>query len=243
MNVLLGLKEVEALSFQSFIRIINRSVTVRSDLSVGMIDSIQDAEVDLFIIDIDHIGRTDAVEILKRIRYFKQHRYQWLIVIADDDRMELEMYREFKCREYIVRSNDMNLERRAMALLENKITYKGRLSDRFFIYRKNGKEHRIRKTDIIYVDVYYKNCRVYTKHGEYDIGRLGLNQVALKLGKDFLRCHRSYIVNKAHIDKQIRDEELTFIQMSEADRDIPVGRIYKKEIQGVLDMLIIEKKG
>ena len=68
-----------------------------------------------------------------------------------------------------------------------------------------GESLKISAADILYVEVFDKECVFHMKRGNVKT-RLPLDAVAEQLGGiPFLRCHRSFIVNMNHVDDMRED--------------------------------------
>jgi DNA-binding LytR/AlgR family response regulator len=90
------------------------------------------------------------------------------------------------------------------------------LSDRIFV-RYKEKMIKIILADILYVEADRNYCSVFTKDKDYLLA-VSLRAIEQKLPTDlFLRVHRSYLVNKAHVD------EVTETQVLIDQRSIPLG--------------------
>jgi DNA-binding LytR/AlgR family response regulator len=74
------------------------------------------------------------------------------------------------------------------------------LSDRIFV-RYREKMIKIIVSEILYIEADRNYCRIFTKNKEYLLS-ITLKTIEEKLpGRIFLRTHRSYIINLAHIDE------------------------------------------
>lgn len=74
------------------------------------------------------------------------------------------------------------------------------LSDRIFV-RHREKMIKIIVAEILYIEADRNYCRIFTKNKEYLLS-ITLKTIEEKLpGRIFLRTHRSYIINLAHIDE------------------------------------------
>jgi DNA-binding LytR/AlgR family response regulator len=74
------------------------------------------------------------------------------------------------------------------------------LSDRIFVRHKE-KMIKIIVAEILYIEADRNYCRIFTRNKEYLLS-ITLKTIEEKLpGRIFLRTHRSYIINLAHIDE------------------------------------------
>ncbi|MBC7826155.1 MAG: LytTR family transcriptional regulator DNA-binding domain-containing protein [Chitinophagaceae bacterium] len=74
------------------------------------------------------------------------------------------------------------------------------LSDRIFV-RHREKMIKIIVAEILYIEADRNYCRIFTKNKEYLLS-ITLKTIEEKLsGRIFLRTHRSYLINLAHVDE------------------------------------------
>jgi two-component system, LytTR family, response regulator len=83
--------------------------------------------------------------------------------------------------------------------------------------------HKIKLTDVLFVEADDDYVKVICKEREYRT-HCTLKEIASRLSKNFMKTHRSYFVNKMHIDKTSG----TFLQIK--NYTIPVSRAYKQTI-------------
>ncbi|MCL2462969.1 MAG: LytTR family DNA-binding domain-containing protein [Defluviitaleaceae bacterium] len=86
---------------------------------------------------------------------------------------------------------------------------------------------RIPLVNIYYVEVFDKDVIFHTTIGDMKTN-MPLEEIDLKLGAAFLRCHRSYLVNMNHIEK-IREQDM---MMRNGDA-APMRQHGKQKIRGI----------
>lgn len=97
------------------------------------------------------------------------------------------------------------------------------LSDRIFV-RHGGKMIKIMVSEILYIEADRNYSRIFTKNKEYLLC-ITLRTIEEKLpGRTFLRTHRSYIINLAHID-EVADGHVIIAQKS-----IPLSAMLKEQL-------------
>jgi DNA-binding LytR/AlgR family response regulator len=103
--------------------------------------------------------------------------------------------------------------------------------ERHEIYVKtDGRYIRLSYDDILYVENIGDYVKIFTKKQSY-IVHTTMKYLEEKLGNDFLRVHRSYIV---HLDKIVDIEENTLVIENKV---IPISRANKPELINRLNML------
>lgn len=92
----------------------------------------------------------------------------------------------------------------------------------------NKKHHKINFEDILYIDSLKDYIRIHTKAQTY-VTKEKISEFETQLPTNFLRTHRSYIINTQHITAYTQhDIELNKIE-------IPIGISYKKTVIKILE--------
>ena len=86
-------------------------------------------------------------------------------------------------------------------------------------------------SDIAYVESNDTEVRVVTQAGESYRNKTGIGQWENLLGDDFLRIHRSYLVNKAAVS----GIEADILQIGETE--LPISRKYKEDVQSAFSQM------
>lgn len=142
-----------------------------------------------FFLDIQ-MGQMNGIDVAKRLRAFG---YNGIIVF-------LTAFREYVFRGYEVRALNYLLKpikENTLFLILDEITKE--LSNNTYIYRNKHEIVNIPYTDILtfssrlhYVDILTVTGKCYEQMST-------LNKIIVHLPSEFIRTHRSYIVNMAHI--------------------------------------------
>ncbi|ODN30829.1 LytR/AlgR family response regulator transcription factor [Fervidobacterium thailandense] len=86
-------------------------------------------------------------------------------------------------------------------------------------------------SDILYIEAFEHGARIATKSAEY-ISKTPLKELEEQLSSEglgqFVRVHRSYLVNMDHVRKISRNYFGTVALVLSNDKTIPVGRSYRK---------------
>lgn len=101
-----------------------------------------------------------------------------------------------------------------------------------FIYLKaENKVFKILFKNILYVESFKDYIVLHTQQGEALTSYQSLSHLEKSLPEeDFLRIHRSYLINLEHI----HSFSSSFIHI--ADKELPIGRTYKEQVQKILDI-------
>ncbi|MCG8400997.1 MAG: LytTR family DNA-binding domain-containing protein [Firmicutes bacterium] len=105
---------------------------------------------------------------------------------------------DLEVTDYLVKPFDDKRLGRCIARVFNKMEKHNSNNEAYTITNKNGAVI-LDITDIIFIEKHKKNCIFYTTGGVYESGET-LDGIEKKLSQqDFLRSHRSYLVNRNYI--------------------------------------------
>lgn len=90
--------------------------------------------------------------------------------------------------------------------------------------KSDKRVHRISPSDILYVES-LGNYVTYHLKSRKLISYESLNDVSDKLGSDFLRIHKSYVINKSYVNSYNYED----VEIGSAK--IPFGRAYRSQVQ------------
>jgi DNA-binding LytR/AlgR family response regulator len=199
---------------------------------IGVFENATDAllflakeQIDLIWLDVEMPGLT-GFDLLKSLSSMPQ-------VIMTTSRVEyaFEAY-QYQVTDYI--QKPITQPRFKMAVekvLELNIRKTTVSPERHEIYVKtDGRYIRLSYDDILYVENIGDYVKIFTKKQSY-IVHTTMKYLEEKLGNDFLRVHRSYIV---HLDKIVDIEENTLVIENKV---IPISRANKPELINRLNML------
>ena len=88
-------------------------------------------------------------------------------------------------------------------------------------------QRRIAYRDILYLEAQDKLLNINTEHFSLSV-RGSLNALAGTLPEDFVRCHRSYIVNRSYIERL--DLPGMELHLTTQER-LPISRSYKEALR------------
>ncbi|MFK7950387.1 MAG: LytR/AlgR family response regulator transcription factor [Saprospiraceae bacterium] len=98
-------------------------------------------------------------------------------------------------------------------------------SDNIFI-RARGRLEKVCKQDILFIESDKKYCTINTLNKKYVL-RTALKHLFEQLNhNDFVRVHRSYLINKNHISTIDTQNQNIIIENTE----IPIGRFYQQNL-------------
>ncbi len=187
---------------------------------------------DIILMDINLKGKLDGIETAKSIKHFFDIPFIYLT--ANSDEASFQKAKETHPYAFISKPfNKLNLER-TIALVVGKITEENMkeknsagvveaLEDRIFI-RSQSKLIKVMLDEILYIEAERNYCNIITADRNFTITS-PLNAFFEKMvSKDFLRVHRSYVVNIKKLDA-VADAHLEINK-----KIIPFSRMYKEDL-------------
>ncbi|MCF8346190.1 MAG: LytTR family transcriptional regulator [Bacteroidales bacterium] len=105
-------------------------------------------------------------------------------------------------------------------------------TEEHFTVRSDRKNRIIRFRDVTYLESMSDYVRIFLIPGEMIVTRETISGLYEKLPPHFIRIHRSYIINTAHVDSF--SKEVVII----GGKELPVSRTYRKEVLAGLSSLM-----
>ncbi len=203
------------------------------------LNSIESTLPDLVLMDIALKGALDGVETARFI--VERHQIPVIFLTANVD--DATFARAKTTRPYaflskpfepadLQRAIELALARLAEEQTDQKLLHLNEkteeayiLADRIFVYHK-GKMIKILLQDIFYMEADRSYCKIHTAQAEYLLS-IPLGNLEEKLhSKNFLRVHRSHIVNLLRIDT-IGDD---WSYLGIGTHTLPVSRSFRDEL-------------
>ncbi|MDW3645428.1 MAG: response regulator [Bacteroidia bacterium] len=204
------------------------------------IEQVQDHNIDIMLVDINLKGELDGIQTVKEIQQ-REENIGIIFLTANSDRLTYDRAKTTRPHAFISKPfKRLDLERAIeLAILrmsnqEEQIPEKTEVSfsdaddsylleDRIFV-RQKDQMIRIFIKDILYAEADRSYCKVFTQENEY-LMSFPLKTFESKLNsKDFIRTHRSFIINITEIDG-LHEDIVTV-----GSHKIPVGPSYKKDL-------------
>lgn len=187
---------------------------------------------DIILMDIQLKRGMTGIDAAKKIQ--EKTAIPLIYLTANSDEASFQKAKETKPYAFISKPfNKLNLERTielvAEKIKEEKIETEDSdsliesLDDRIFI-RNNGKLIKLMLDEILYIEADRNYCNIFTNSQNYLIVS-PLNAFCQKIeSRDFLRVHRSYVVNLKKLDA-VADSHLEIMR-----KVIPISKMYKEDL-------------
>lgn len=185
----------------------------------SLLQSCTDEDYDIIFLDIK-MNAPDGMETARRLRRQGFGGCLIFVTVLEDyvfDAFEVAAY------DYLVKPIDDNKFLRTMKRLQR------RLTSSCLAIQKDGENRFIDLSEIVYCEVLNRKIYIRTTDGEtidyYDTIE-NLERKLERSGSSFFRCHRSFLINLAHLKGIGKDLAHMY-----GSSDIPVSRLRKKELE------------
>ena len=197
---------------------------------------VEENKPDIVLLDINLKGNIDGIETARQMQLMKDIPIIYLTANADEatfnraktTRPAASISKPFKQLD-LQRAIELTISRMAEIetgqQIENNVNNEHPfiLSDRIFVRHKE-KMIKIMVADILYMEADRNYSRIFTNNKEYLLA-ITLKSIEEKLPLDlFVRIHRSYIINLAHID-EVADGHVVIAQKA-----IPLSAGLKEQL-------------
>ena len=153
---------------------------------------------DMIVLDIQ-MGKINGIELAKKIREIDKN-----VIIAFISGMANYVFEGYEVQaiRYILKPFK---EKKVYELLDYASTRKGK-EDKYFILSVSGEKKKINYDDIIYIESMGHYIVFHLENIEYDY-KYNISDLCLELSEsEFIRTHRSYVVNLKYIEKITKND-------------------------------------
>lgn len=192
-----------------------------TDDSKKMMEHLQQEKVDVLFLDID-MPYFSGMDIAA---YLNENRLNTILVFVTSQ--EALVYQTFAYRPFgFIRKTHIDDELQELVLRVSK-----ELNDRKqdLVVSRGQELIRILIQDMLYIESEGNYLNLYTKNDTIKIRETMTNMEKELCCKGFIRCHKGYLINGAHIEK-LRSGEID-LQCGGTTASVPVGRSYEKEVR------------
>ena len=189
---------------------------------------IENDKPDIAMLDIQIIGEKDGIDLALKIK--KDYNIPFIFLTANADKLTIDRVKKLNPPAYLVKPfNEKELYTSIEIALythgqdENRKKNNFVIKDALFVKQENI-FHKVKFNDILFIKSDHIYIEINTICNHKYLVRDSLNEYIKKLTKDFIRVHRSYIVNLVYL--QAINNKFIIIN----DNQIPIGKNYRDEI-------------
>jgi two-component system LytT family response regulator len=164
------------------------------------------------------------------LKAFNVQAVDYLLKPYDDERFNTSLTR---AKDFIAMQDNKRLADRMLDLVQNHLDA-GKEFTQEYVIKEKGREYRVSVKDVQWIGTEGNYLEMQTENRRYLL-RMTMNMVETELDpRVFLRIHRSYMVNLAHVrsSRYSGNNEFTFTMVN--GKHLVSGRNYKEQIAKVL---------
>lgn len=190
-----------------------------------------ESTIDLFLLDIilqpRYAGDVSGVRFADNIRSVDRYRFTPIIFTTSLEDPELYAFSDIRCYSYIEKPYDAD---KICAVIRDALSMpKDDFPVRNIYYKSDGVLYKMRKDEIIYIEISRKTQRFHTVSGDRFLSYKSCKEVMSELGSgNFVQCNRYTIVNKDYI--HALDTVNRYISLQDCDELLEIGAAYKKSV-------------
>lgn len=169
---------------------LDAEISIISENQKEIFDSIYKNSIDILFLDIDFNNNgKNGIEFAKDLRKINKNFY---LVFLSAHQRYLHLSLTTKVFDYLVKPINREIISELVSRLKDEFT----TNNTRFLHL--NKWEFVRISDILYIEKSGKKSLVYCKESNYTTNK-GLNTLITELPTNFIRCHKSYILNKEKI--------------------------------------------
>lgn len=175
-----------------------------------------------------------GLELAKKLRNIDDYKLTPIVFITSISTKKLTAYEKVHCYDYIIKPFK---EEEVRNVLETIINYgiMNKKESKYLKLKRRRSSYLIRQEEIIYIESKNRKIFIVTKNKELNFSAYTLKYLMKKLGTDFVRCHKGYIVNTNFVDKI--DKPNNDIYLKSIETPIPIGRKYKDSLENKISII------
>lgn len=220
-----------ALELELVVAALGHKLLATVDNSSDALIEVLDKKPDLILMDINISGKYSGIDVAKKI---EQLNIPVIFITSFADDKHFDDAAQISNSTYLVKPVEQFTLKAAISILMNKRgTNRPKpqeiiVRDKAIFLKKKKDFDRIDVNDILYVESSRVYCKTFTSAGAEYMNRMTLNEYADLIKEfNFLRPHRSYLVNADKVTKVNLSEN--YLKVGSAN--IPISRNSKNEVK------------
>ncbi len=190
------------------------------------IDLVKKNPPDLVLIDIILNGQKSGIDLAK---YLRNHypKIPFLFISSQTDRLYMEALKKTNPDGFLtkpIRKDSL------LAMIEVILFNHKDIPEDTILIRDNESSQNVKLDNITYIMAEHVYIRIYLLSGKMLLIRKSLRDISDELPEQFIRVHRSYIVNKKHIKKWNKNS------LKIQNVEVPISRSKKKQVHNLLEL-------
>lgn len=193
---------------------------------------LEGAPVDLFILDV-YLPDASGLAFAEQLRGMPRYAMTPMLFMTGDAALELQVYRRTGCYHFLSKPFELEkLQKLLRLFFSDALADPSEPAPRIRAHRE-GIYYPIQISEIVYVETEGRSLKLHTDEGVYIVPHMTLSGFMLKLGDDFVQCHRSILVRNTRLQDRGNLNEVG-VSIGGTSESIYVSRTHRKHIQALL---------
>lgn len=181
--------------------------------------------IDLIFLDVE-MPEMSGLELLESFEELPP-----VVLVTNNDKYAVKAF-EHKVVHYLVKPIEYSKFLKAMERIFKQVEKKADNTSEYIFIKENGLLSKVHQSDIHYCEALGDYVKVHLKSKTYVVNSTMKNiEDKLKHNKQFLRVHRSYIINLSFLENIESESAIV------GGKIIPIGNKYKSELQSKLNII------
>lgn len=181
--------------------------------------------IDLIFLDVE-MPEMSGLELLESFEELPP-----VVLVTNNDKYAVKAF-EHKVVHYLVKPIEYSKFLKAMERIFKQVEKKADNTSEYIFIKENGLLSKVHQNDIHYCEALGDYVKVHLKSKTYVVNSTMKNiEDKLKRNKQFLRVHRSYIINLSFLENIESESAIV------GGKIIPIGNKYKSELQSKLNII------
>lgn len=156
----------------------------------------------LYFLDIDLGSGKNGLELAREIREYDPRGF--IVFVTSHSEMSLLTFQyKVEALDFIVKDDPQNIQRRIAECMEKAIQRSENISrgeGRTLTIVRGGQRIRLKQDEILFFETSVNEHKLIVHTGQKSMEFSGkIREIEQEAGEDFLRCHRSYLINKKNV--------------------------------------------
>jgi DNA-binding LytR/AlgR family response regulator len=200
------------------------------------LEFIEEEKPDIAILDIQLGGKKTGIDLAKEI--IKNHNFPYIFLTSNSDEATIKEVKALNPPAFLVKPFTKEELYASIEIVLHNFSEKNEIvneentssKDSLFIKEK-GVYKKIVLKDVLYLKSEHVYTELFLKNNSSQLIRTSLNTIINKLNSNFVRVHRSYVININFLD----EINSTFVKINGVI--IPIGSTYKDNLFNRLNLI------
>lgn len=196
--------------------------------------TIEKEKPDIAILDIMLSGKKTGIDIAKEIR--ERFHFPFIFLTSNSDPITLNQAKEVMPPAYLIKPFSKeelftSIEIAISNFSKKELQTEKNTSKNVIFIKDKGSFLKVKLDDILYLKSSHVYVELFLVNKKKLLVRKSLSSLQADLNEDFVRVHRSFIVNVNHI-REIKSDSIHILQET-----IPLGKKYKDELLNRVNLI------